>query len=109
MLDVVKKEMQNMRNDAEEKHEKSMGWTTFEDDENLHPNLSAHHDVLDVVKKEMQNMQNDAEEKHENSMGWTTFEDDENLHPNLSVHHDNSLHGSSFNPFSHGYAQSKWN
>lgn len=28
-----------MRRDAEEKHENSMGWTTFEDDENLHPNL----------------------------------------------------------------------
>ncbi|XP_020205263.1 uncharacterized protein LOC109790510 [Cajanus cajan] len=44
VLDVVKKdhvgEMKNMRNDGEEKHENTMGWTTFEDDENLHPNLS---------------------------------------------------------------------
>ncbi|TKY73055.1 hypothetical protein E2542_SST01833 [Spatholobus suberectus] len=45
VLDEVKKdhrvgEMENMHDDAEEKHENSMGWTTFEDDENLHPNLS---------------------------------------------------------------------
>ncbi|KAJ1436975.1 hypothetical protein SESBI_03810 [Sesbania bispinosa] len=51
VLDVVKKEskdhvgvMENMRKDAEEKHENSMGWTTFEDDENLHPNHFVHKD-----------------------------------------------------------------
>ncbi|KAH1148037.1 hypothetical protein GYH30_042944 [Glycine max] len=44
-LDVVKKqfkdsvgEFENMHNDAEN----SMGWTTFEDEENLHPNLFVH-------------------------------------------------------------------
>lgn len=31
-------EFENMHNDAEN----SMGWTTFEDEENLHPNLFVH-------------------------------------------------------------------
>ncbi|KAE9604546.1 hypothetical protein Lalb_Chr11g0072971 [Lupinus albus] len=51
VLDVVKKEfknhvgeMENMRKDAEFLHENSMGWTTFEDDENLHPNLFVQQD-----------------------------------------------------------------
>lgn len=51
VLDVVKKEfkdhvgeMDNMRSAARERHGHSMGWTTFEDDENCHPNLFAHHD-----------------------------------------------------------------
>ncbi|RDX83096.1 hypothetical protein CR513_36025, partial [Mucuna pruriens] len=51
VLDVVKRqfkdrvgEMENMHNDAEEKHENSLGWTTFEDEENLHPNISVHQD-----------------------------------------------------------------
>ncbi|CAJ1975587.1 unnamed protein product [Sphenostylis stenocarpa] len=51
VLDVVKKqsknnvgEMENRHNDTEGKYENSIGWTTFEDDENLHPNLSIHHD-----------------------------------------------------------------
>lgn len=46
VLDVVKKEfkdhvgqMENMRNASREKHGNSMRWTTFEDDENCHPNL----------------------------------------------------------------------
>lgn len=47
VLDVVKKEfkehvgdMENMRNASREKHNNnSMRWTTFEDDENCHPNL----------------------------------------------------------------------
>ena len=50
MLDVVKKEfkdhvgeMENMRNAAREKHSSnSKRWTTFEDDENCHPNLFSH-------------------------------------------------------------------
>ncbi|KAK7411650.1 hypothetical protein VNO78_03085 [Psophocarpus tetragonolobus] len=38
-------EMENMSNDAaHEKHENLMGWTTFEDEENLHPNLSVYED-----------------------------------------------------------------
>jgi len=37
-------EMETRHNDAEMKHENSMGWTTFEDEENLHPNLFVHHD-----------------------------------------------------------------
>ncbi|EOY31303.1 Uveal autoantigen with coiled-coil domains and ankyrin repeats isoform 1 [Theobroma cacao] len=49
VLDVVKKEfkdhvgeMENMRNATREKHHNnSMRWTTFEDDENCHPNLFA--------------------------------------------------------------------
>ncbi|XP_047182904.1 uncharacterized protein LOC124849085 [Vigna umbellata] len=36
-------EMENRHNNAEVKHENSMGWTTFEDEENLHPNLFVHH------------------------------------------------------------------
>ncbi|KAG2668506.1 hypothetical protein I3760_15G164000 [Carya illinoinensis] len=51
VLDVVKKEfkdhvgeMENMRNASREKHGNSMRWTTFEDDENCHPNLFAPHD-----------------------------------------------------------------
>ncbi|XP_057434063.1 uncharacterized protein LOC130726775 isoform X2 [Lotus japonicus] len=47
VLDAVKEnvgEKENMRNHAEEKYESTMGWTTFEDDENLHPNLFAHQD-----------------------------------------------------------------
>lgn len=48
MLHVVKKdhvgEIENMGHNAEEKHENSMRWTTFEDEENLHPNLSVHQD-----------------------------------------------------------------
>ncbi|KAJ1385889.1 hypothetical protein SESBI_41293 [Sesbania bispinosa] len=46
VLDVVKKEfkshvgeMEKMRNFAREKHGNSRRWTTFEDDENFHPNL----------------------------------------------------------------------
>ncbi|KAK7354421.1 hypothetical protein VNO80_19884 [Phaseolus coccineus] len=42
--EAVKKQMENRHNDAEMKHENSMGWTTFEDEENLHPNLVVHHD-----------------------------------------------------------------
>ncbi|XP_027902407.1 uncharacterized protein LOC114162649 [Vigna unguiculata] len=37
-------QMENRHNDAEVKHENSMGWTTFEDEENLHPNLFVDHD-----------------------------------------------------------------
>lgn len=52
MLDVVKKEfkdhvaeMENMRNIAREKHSNSKRWTTtFDDDENIHPNLFGHRD-----------------------------------------------------------------
>lgn len=52
VLDVVKKEfkdhvgeMENMRNATREKHNSnSTQWTTFEDDENCHPNLFSHHD-----------------------------------------------------------------
>nr|KYP57371.1 hypothetical protein KK1_003632 [Cajanus cajan] len=53
VLDVVKKEfkdhvaeMENMRNIAREKHSNSRGWTTttFDDDENIHPNLFGHRD-----------------------------------------------------------------
>lgn len=51
MLDVVKKEfkdhvgeMESMRNAAREKRGHSTRWTTFEDDENCHPNLFAHQD-----------------------------------------------------------------
>lgn len=53
MLDVVKKEfkdhvaeMENMRNVTREKHSNSRRWTTttttFDKDENIHPNLFAH-------------------------------------------------------------------
>ena len=52
MLDVVKKEfkehvgeMENMRNIAREKHGNSRRWTTFDGDENMHPNLFACHDI----------------------------------------------------------------
>ncbi|XP_014500356.1 uncharacterized protein LOC106761330 [Vigna radiata var. radiata] len=34
---------EDRHNDAEVKHENSMGWTTFEDEENLHPNLFVNH------------------------------------------------------------------
>ena len=51
MLDVVKKEfkdhvgeMENMRNHYKEKHVNSMRWTTFDDDENFHPNLFGQQD-----------------------------------------------------------------
>ncbi|KAG4959779.1 hypothetical protein JHK87_036412 [Glycine soja] len=54
VLDVVKKEfkdhvaeMENMRSIAREKHSNSRRWTTtttFDDDENLHPNLFDHRD-----------------------------------------------------------------
>ncbi|CBI25595.3 unnamed protein product, partial [Vitis vinifera] len=51
VLDVVKKEfkdhvgeMESMRNAAREKRGHSTRWTTFEDDENCHPNLFAHQD-----------------------------------------------------------------
>ncbi|RDX91752.1 hypothetical protein CR513_26212, partial [Mucuna pruriens] len=52
VLDVVKKEfkdhvaeMENMRNIAREKHGNSRRWTTtFDDDENIHPNLFGHRD-----------------------------------------------------------------
>ncbi|XP_019415478.1 PREDICTED: uncharacterized protein LOC109326976 isoform X2 [Lupinus angustifolius] len=51
VLDVVKKEfknhvgeMENMHKDAEFLHENSMGWTTFEDEENFHPNLFVQRD-----------------------------------------------------------------
>lgn len=53
VLDVVKKEfkdhvaeMENMRNIAREKHSNSRRWTTttFDDDENIHPNLFGHRD-----------------------------------------------------------------
>ncbi|XP_045830253.1 uncharacterized protein LOC123921660 [Trifolium pratense] len=52
VLDVVKKEfkthveeMENMRSVAREKHGgNSRRWTTFDDDENMHPNLFVHHD-----------------------------------------------------------------
>ncbi|CAJ2634588.1 unnamed protein product [Trifolium pratense] len=52
VLDVVKKEfkthveeMENMRSVAREKHDgNSRRWTTFDDDENMHPNLFVHHD-----------------------------------------------------------------
>ncbi|KAB1227033.1 hypothetical protein CJ030_MR1G014945 [Morella rubra] len=50
VLGVVKKEfkdhvgeMENMRNAAREKHGNSTPWTTFEDDENRHPNLFSRH------------------------------------------------------------------
>jgi len=36
-------EMENWHNDAEVKHE-NMGWTTFEEEENIHPNLFVPHD-----------------------------------------------------------------
>ncbi|CAJ1944730.1 unnamed protein product [Sphenostylis stenocarpa] len=51
VLDVVKKEfkdhvaeMENMRNVAREKHSNSRRWTTttFDDDENIHPDISGH-------------------------------------------------------------------
>lgn len=51
MLDVVKKEfkshvveMESKRHIAREKHGNSKRWTTFEDDENIHPNLFVHRD-----------------------------------------------------------------
>ncbi|XP_058759630.1 uncharacterized protein LOC131632929 [Vicia villosa] len=52
VLDVVKKEfkshveeMESMRSIAKEKHsENSRRWTTFDDDENIHPNLFVHRD-----------------------------------------------------------------
>ncbi|KAK7329996.1 hypothetical protein VNO77_24180 [Canavalia gladiata] len=51
VLDVVKKEfkehvaeMENRRNIAREKHGNSRRWTTFEDDENIHPNLFVNRD-----------------------------------------------------------------
>ncbi|MCI11478.1 hypothetical protein A2U01_0032579, partial [Trifolium medium] len=52
VLDVVKKEfkthveeMENMRSIAREKHGgNSRRWTTFDDDENMHPNLFVHQD-----------------------------------------------------------------
>ncbi|WJX90430.1 hypothetical protein P8452_72330 [Trifolium repens] len=52
VLDVVKKEfkthveeMENMRSIAREKHGgNSRRWTTFDDDENMHPNLYVNHD-----------------------------------------------------------------
>lgn len=52
VLDVVKKEfknhveeMEHMRGIAKEKHsENSRQWTTFDDDENIHPNLFVHRD-----------------------------------------------------------------
>lgn len=73
--------------------------------------------VLDVVKKEfkdhvgeMENMRNIAREKHANSRRWTPpYEDDENIQPNLFLHRDNSVRSSNINPFSYGYADSKWN
>ena len=38
-------EVENVRNNnAREKQSYSLEWTTFEDDENFHPNLLAHHD-----------------------------------------------------------------
>lgn len=48
VLDVVKKEfkdhvgeMEKLRNAARERHNHSTQWTTFDDDENCHPNLFA--------------------------------------------------------------------
>ncbi|KAK9268314.1 hypothetical protein L1049_000062 [Liquidambar formosana] len=60
VLDVVKKEfkdhvgeMENLRNAAREKHGSSTRWTTFEDDENCHPNLFVHQDHSLATKQQM--------------------------------------------------------
>ncbi|XVE63599.1 hypothetical protein DITRI_Ditri07aG0032700 [Diplodiscus trichospermus] len=58
VLDVVKKEfkdhvgdMENMRNATREKYKNnSMRWTTFEDDENCHPNLFANNHTSGTAK-----------------------------------------------------------
>lgn len=58
VLDVVKKEfkshveeMENMRSVAREKHgSNSKRWTTFDDDENIHPNLFVHRECDNSVR-----------------------------------------------------------
>ncbi|OMO52239.1 hypothetical protein CCACVL1_29296 [Corchorus capsularis] len=63
VLDVVKKEfkehvgeMENMRNATREKHHNnSMRWTTFEDDENCHPNLFANSNSYSSTKEDSRN------------------------------------------------------
>lgn len=66
VLDVVKKEfkdhvgeMENMRNATREKHNSnSTQWTTFEDDENCHPNLFSHHDPFSSNSNSSKGFQN---------------------------------------------------
>ncbi|XVE98473.1 hypothetical protein REPUB_Repub03eG0109400 [Reevesia pubescens] len=63
VLDVVKKEfkdhvgeMENMRNATREKHNNnSMRWTSFEDDENRHPNLFASNSTSGGTTKDFRN------------------------------------------------------
>lgn len=59
MLDVVKKEfkdhvgeMENLRNTTRERRNSTTRWTTFEDDENCHPNLFASRDYSLPVKQQ---------------------------------------------------------
>ncbi|CAK7338529.1 unnamed protein product [Dovyalis caffra] len=67
VLDVVKKEfkdhvgeMENKRNAAREKHHSnSMRWTTFEDDENCHPNLFSQQDHHSFPKNQNFTAKND--------------------------------------------------